>query len=82
MVDGPGVRRQSLNLKTLYLTKFRVKIQHSAREKSVKKAWAKAEIDKKWGESKWAKSLVAKKLRENLTDFDRFKLMKAKRNVS
>ncbi|CAF0810198.1 unnamed protein product [Brachionus calyciflorus] len=78
LVDGPNFRRQALNLKTLYLTKHLIKIQHSARAASVKAAWAKAEIDKKWAESNWAKRLAAKQVRTNLTDFDRFKLMKAK----
>lgn len=83
LVDGPctGVRRQSINLKCLYLTKFRVSIPHSAREATVRKAWLKAEIDKKWAESNWAKRLAAAKLRANCTDFDRFTLMKAKQTV-
>ena len=74
--------RQALNLKSLYLTKFLVKIPHSAREATVKKQWAKAEIDKKWAESNWAKKLAAAKLRANLTDFQRYKLMRAKQAVS
>lgn len=81
MADGPNFRRQALNIKTLYLTKFVIRIQHSARAASVKAAWAKAEIDKKWAESGWAKRLAAKKARTSLTDFDRFKLMRAKQTV-
>ena len=78
LVDGPNFRRQVLNLKTLYLTKYYIRIQHGARAASVKKAWEKAEIDKKWSESSWAKRLAAKVKRTAMTDFDRFKLMKAK----
>ena len=78
LVDGPGVSRQVLNLKTLHLTKYVLKIQHGVRAASLKKAWTKAEIDKKWAESAWAKRLAAKKQRASLTDFERFKLMKAK----
>lgn len=83
LVEGPttGVSRQSMNIKTLYLTKFLIKIPHSARQGTVKKAWAKAEIDKKWAESNWAKRLAAASLRANLTDFDRYKLMRAKQSV-
>ncbi len=83
LVDGPctGVRRQVINLKCLYLTKFVVRIPHSARESTVRKAWLKAEIDKKWAESSWAKKLAAAKLRANCTDLDRFKLMRAKQQV-
>lgn len=84
LVDGPcsGVTRQSVNLKSLYLTKFKIRIPHSAREATVRKAWLKGEVDKKWAESKWAKRLAAAKLRASCTDFDRFKLMKAKQQVS
>ncbi len=84
LVDGPttGVRRQSINIKSLYLTKFLVKIPHSAREKTLRNAWAKAEIEKLWSESSWAKKLAAQKIKANLTDFDRFKLMRAKQAVS
>lgn len=71
-----------MNFKYLHLTKFHIKIPHGAREKTVKKAWAKSEIDKKWSETTWAKKLAAKKLRSNMGDFDRFRLMKAKQAVS
>ncbi len=58
-----------------------VKIPHSARERTVRKAWTKAEIEKKWSESNWAKKLAASNVRANLTDFERFKLMRAKQAV-
>ena len=71
-----------MNVKSLYLTKFLIKLPHSARASTVKKQWVKAEIDKKWAESNWAKKLAAAKIRASLTDFQRFKLMKAKQAVS
>lgn len=82
MVDGPNVTRQSMNIKSLYLTKFLLKIQHSARKASVLKAWNKFEVDKKWGATKWAQRLSAQTTRANLTDFERFKLMRAKQAVN
>lgn len=78
LVDGPGMLRKPMSLKSLYLTKFKVSIPHGARAATCKKQWEKAEIDKKWAESNWAKKLAAAKLRTNLTDFQRFKLMRAK----
>merc|ERR1719239_1830018 len=42
------------------------------------KAWEAAEVDKKWSETTWAKKLASREKRAGLTDFDRFKLMKAK----
>jgi len=80
LVDGPcsGVSRQSMNFKQLHLTKFVLVYPHSARTALVKKAWEKADINKQWKESTWAKKLAANELRKQLTDFERFKLMKAK----
>merc|ERR1712071_72175 len=79
LVDGPcsDVKRKALNLKALHLTKFVVKIPHSAHTGFVTKAWKKAEITSKWEETTWAKKIAQKNKRANLTDFDRFKLMKA-----
>ena len=71
-----------MNIKSLYLTKFRVRIPHSARERTLKKALAKEEIAKKWSESTWAKKIANKAIKEKMTDFDRFKLMRAKQAVS
>jgi len=80
LVDGPcsGVARQSMNFKQLHLTKFVLEFPHSARTKTVRKAWEKADVNKKWLETTWAKKIAATEKRKNLTDFDRFKLMKAK----
>jgi large subunit ribosomal protein L14e len=62
LVDGPssGVRRQSMNFKQLHLTQFVLKFPHSARSGVVKKAWEKAEIDKKWPETTWAKKIASR----------------------
>jgi large subunit ribosomal protein L14e len=80
LVDGPctGVRRQSMSFKQLHLTPFVLNFPHSARAGVVKKAWEKAEIDKKWPETTWAKKIEAREKRKTLTDYDRYKLMKAK----
>merc|ERR1712066_644570 len=80
LIDGPcsGVSRKDINFKALHLTSFTVKIGHSARSGTVRKAWDKAEISKKWAESSWAKKLASQEKRSQLSDFDRFKLMKAK----
>jgi len=80
LVDGPctGVVRQSMNFKQLHLTKFVLEFPHGARTKTVRKAWEKADITKKFEETTWAKKIAAREKRQQLTDFDRFKLMKAK----
>jgi len=71
-----------MNIKSLYLTKFAVRIPHSAREKTLKKAWIKGEVQKKWDESSWAKKLRNSTAKASMTDLDRFKLMRAKQAVS
>merc|ERR1711993_56892 len=80
LIDGPcsGVSRKDINFKALHLTSFVVKIGHSARSGTVRKAWEKAEISKKWEATTWAKKIAARERRAELTDFERFKLMKAK----
>ena len=60
------------------MTKFKVEYLYGARTKNVVKAWKAADIDAKWAETSWSKNLAKKSLRSNLSDFDRFKLMKLK----
>ncbi|KAK7114732.1 large ribosomal subunit protein eL14-like [Littorina saxatilis] len=80
LIDGPcsGVLRRDTNFKALHLTPFTIGIGNSARSGTVRKAWEKAEITKKWNETTWAKKIASKERRAELTDFERFKLMKAK----
>ncbi|XP_039592899.1 60S ribosomal protein L14 [Polypterus senegalus] len=65
--------------KCMQLTDFVIKIPHSTRSKFVRKAWEKAEVNKKWTESSWAKKIEAREKRAKMSDFDRYKVMKAKR---
>ncbi|KAG8228681.1 hypothetical protein J437_LFUL008669 [Ladona fulva] len=80
LVDGPctGVPRTSVRFNELHLTKYRIKFPFSASTRVVRKAWTDAKIDEKWAESAWAKKIEARKKREEMTDFDRFKLGKAR----
>ncbi|CAH0547410.1 unnamed protein product [Brassicogethes aeneus] len=80
LVDGPtqNVPRTQLRLNQLHLTKFRLKIPHSAGTRVVRKAWNDNKIDEKWQESVWAKKIAAKEKRAQLSDFDRFKLRRAR----
>ncbi|XP_075886484.1 large ribosomal subunit protein eL14 [Nelusetta ayraudi] len=81
LVDGPctGVKRQALPFKVMQLTDYVIKVPHSARQKFVRKAWEKALVTEKWVQSSWAKKIEAREKRAKMTDFDRFKVMKAKR---
>lgn len=84
LIDGPssGVARQVIPFKRIALTDFVIKIQLNAREKTLKKAWSEADIDNKWEATSWAKKLSAKKKRAALNDFDRFKVMVARKQKS
>jgi len=80
LVDGPSshVRRQAVNIKSLHLTKYLLKLLPGARSTTVKKAWDANEVNQKWQASRWNKKLQAKHLRSQTTDFERFKIVRAK----
>merc|ERR1719246_231696 len=86
VVDGPekltGVRRFMMPVKRLSLTDFKATIPRGAREKTLRLALEKEGVLKKWSASSWAKKLAAKEVRANMSDFDRFKLMVAKKKRS
>lgn len=73
--------RQAINLRRLSLTKLKVAIPPSARPGTVAKAAAKAEIEKKWNETAYAKKLATRTKRASLSDFDRFKVMVLRKQV-
>mmetsp|Transcript_68400 Transcript_68400/g.211501 ORF Transcript_68400/g.211501 Transcript_68400/m.211501 type:complete len:134 (+) Transcript_68400:2-403(+) len=82
VVDGPesvtGVRRHMMPIKRLSLTDFKSGIVRGAREKALKLALAKDDTMAKWAATSWAKKIKAREARSNMTDFERFKLAKAK----
>jgi large subunit ribosomal protein L14e len=84
LIDGPntGVARQMIAYGRIALTDFTVKISRNARQKSLTAAWAEAGVQAKWDATSWAKKLAAKKKRATLSDFDRFKVMVARKQKS
>ena len=84
LIDGPnsGVARQMISYGRIALTDLTVKISRNARQKSLTAAWAEAGVQDKWDASSWAKKLAAKKKRATLSDFDRFKVMVARKQKS
>uniref|UniRef100_A0A8R1HV01 Large ribosomal subunit protein eL14 n=1 Tax=Caenorhabditis japonica TaxID=281687 RepID=A0A8R1HV01_CAEJA len=79
-VDGPssGVGRTIRNLKDLHLTKFVVKIRVGQRSKGVQAAFDAAKVTENFQKTEWAKKIAQRAIRAKLTDFERYKLMKAK----
>ncbi|KAJ3027253.1 UNVERIFIED_CONTAM: 60S ribosomal protein L14 [Siphonaria sp. JEL0065] len=81
LVDGPttGVARQVLSYKRFSLTDIVVAVPRTAGTHAVKKALEKADVEGLWAKTSWAKKLAVRKVRQNLSDFDRFKLMIARK---
>ena len=77
------VPRQPIALDNVFLTPFVIpKLPRAAGTGPVKRLWEKHEIDQKWAESSWAKKRERQERRRNLTDFERFKVMRLKKQVS
>ncbi len=45
------------------------------------RAWEKDEVQKKWDESVWAKRREQREKRRGLTDFERFKVLRLRKQV-
>merc|ERR1719198_220070 len=74
LADGPGLARQMVNFKHIALTDLTVKLGRGARSGTVAKAWAKNNIDETW-----AKTHAVAAKRAATTDFERFKIVQAKK---
>lgn len=86
LVEGPSsdpelaVPRQSLPLTKALLSQLSVEgLNRGARHASLKKQWESSEIDSKWKETNWAKKRDQIARRKALTDFDRFKVLRLKK---
>merc|ERR1711872_910745 len=79
LIDGPTteVRRQAYSLKQMHLTPMKVNFPFDTPTRIVRKELTAQKIDEKWAASS-AKRLENKRKRTTMTDFDRFKLRKAK----
>lgn len=75
LVDGENFPRMIMPLKRLSLTKMKIPIQRGARTGTFLKAAKKAGLAAKWAETPFAKKLVKRNTRANLTDLERFQVM-------
>ncbi|CAM9788889.1 unnamed protein product, partial [Ectocarpus sp. 12 AP-2014] len=84
LIEGPdtGVPRQLIPFKRLALTDFKLPIQRNARIGTIKAAAKEADLYAKWEASSWAKKKAKKVKRAQMTDFDRFKVMVARKQKS
>ncbi|KAJ3291359.1 hypothetical protein HK104_006154 [Borealophlyctis nickersoniae] len=86
MVDGPttGVPRQAISFKRATLTDLAIKIPRTIGSVALAKAIEKQDLAGQWKKTAWAKKMEKRVLRTQTTDFDRFKLMiarKQRRNI-
>jgi Ribosomal protein L14 len=57
-------------------------LPRGARSAKLRRVWEAAEVDKKWGESAWAKKREAVSKRRSTTDFERFEIALLRRQRS
>jgi large subunit ribosomal protein L14e len=88
LIDGPStdtksaVPRQAISLSQVVLTPLVLeKLPRGSRTGIVAKQWAKAGIEAKWQESTWAKKRMQMERRRTLTDFERFKVMRLRKQA-
>jgi large subunit ribosomal protein L14e len=88
LVDGPSseenkiVPRHVLPLAHATLTHFTIpQLPRAAGTGPVKKLWAKNEIDGKWAKSAFAQRTDRSERRKNLSDFERFKVLRLRKQV-
>ena len=71
-----GVRRQELSLRRVTLTDYKIEIKRGAKRSEVLKAIEDYKLEEKFKKSNFAKKAELRQKRANLTDFDRFKVMR------
>lgn len=86
LVDGPSdkapVPRQAVALAKVSLTPIVLsKLPRGTGVGTVKHAWEEAQVDKKFEESSWSKKRAQYQKRRALNDFERFKVMKLRKQV-
>ena len=85
MIAGPttGVDRQVVPSKRLMLTKFRIKaVMRNQKESTLTKNIETFGLAKRWAETAFAKKLASQDARANNSDFDRFRAMVLRRQLS
>jgi large subunit ribosomal protein L14e len=86
LVDGPSekafVPRQEVALAKLSLTPIVIpKLPRASGVGHVAKKWEEHKVQQQFDESAWAKKRTAMQKRRGLNDFERFKVMKMRKQV-
>jgi large subunit ribosomal protein L14e len=88
LVDGPSskeelaVPRHATPLSAVSLTNIVIpKLPRAAGSAALKKQWEAAGVDEKWTSSSYAKKMEKAQRRKQLNDFERFKVMRLRKQV-
>ncbi|MCJ1374127.1 hypothetical protein MMC20_005359 [Loxospora ochrophaea] len=88
LVQGPSTKenasipRHADSLANLVLTPIVIpNLPRAAGNATVARKWEKAEVEKQWDASSWAKKRDQKERRRGLSDFERFKVMRLRKQV-
>ena len=82
LIDGEGITRQSIPIRRLQLTKEVLKVGRGIRSGKLSKIIAKENVQKKFDESAIGQSYRNQARRQQLTDFERFKVLALRRRLS
>jgi large subunit ribosomal protein L14e len=84
LISGPttGVRRQEISINRVSLTDLKLDVVRGVKEAQLKQAIEAFGLEKKWGETSWARKIQRATRRAQLTDFDRFKVKTLKQKRS
>ncbi|PVU88154.1 hypothetical protein BB559_005703 [Furculomyces boomerangus] len=82
LIDGPttGVHRQIISFSHVTLTDIVMnKLPRTIGTTALKRAIKAQHIDEAWNKTAWAQKLAVRNIRGGLSDFDRFKVMRLKK---
>ena len=82
LVDGEDIKRQVIPIRRLQITKLNSKVLRGAKSGKVKAILKKEGVAKKFANSSIGKAFAAQKRRQELTDFERFKVLALRRKLS
>lgn len=82
LIDGENIQRQAIPIRRLQLLSNKVGVLRGTRSGKVKSILKKEGIQKKYNESSLGRAYAAQVRRENLTDFERFKVLVLRRKLS
>ena len=82
LIDGEGIARQSIPIRRLQLTREVLKVGRGVRSGKLAKIIAKENVQKKFDDSSIGQSYAKQARRQQLNDFERFKVLALRRRLS